>query len=129
MKIYLIHSTAYPNFGQELYEPLKKSKLSKEHQFIFPHENKAEAINSKVIISNCDLVLAEVSFPSTGMGIELGWADMFNRKIICFHKDNIIPNQAVKYITQHIVSYGDSESMIGEISLLLNGFETSLGGV
>jgi len=121
MKIYLIHSSAYPNFEQELYEPFKKSELNKEHQFIFPHENKAETVNSKVIISNCDLVLAEVSFPSTGAGIELGWADMFNRKIICLHKDNVIPSDAIRFVAQHLVSYGDSESMIREISVAVKG--------
>jgi hypothetical protein len=115
MKIYFAHSSTYPNFEKELYEPMKMSELSKKHQFILPHENRAEGINSKELIANCDLVLAEISFLSTGMGIELGWADMLERKIVCIHKEGLTPSLSIRFISQNIVRYRDSESMIKNI--------------
>lgn len=66
MKIFVSHSTNY-DFDSELYAPLRQSDLAKEHEIILPHENQRD-VNTKDIIKNCDLVVAEVSYPSTGQG-------------------------------------------------------------
>ena len=85
MKIYISHSTNF-DFKKDLYQPLKDSNLSKN--FIFPHEKSLKQNPLKKLFSTkkCDLIIAEISLPSTGQGIELGWANMYKIPIICFHK-------------------------------------------
>lgn len=83
MTIYLAHSASY-NFVEELYEPIRQSELSKQHTFIFPHEG--EVVDSKESLAKCDLVIAEVSLSSTGLGIELGWANDLKKNIVCLYK-------------------------------------------
>lgn len=40
---------------------------------------------TKDIIKTCDLMIAEVSLPATGLGIELGWAKAFKVPILCMY--------------------------------------------
>mgnify|MGYP002622954123 CR=1 FL=1 len=71
MKIYIAHSSKF-NFIEKLYNPLKNSKIFEENEVIFPHDDESKSINTKDIIKECNLVIAEVSEISTGLGIELG---------------------------------------------------------
>ena len=103
MKIYLCHSTGY-DYAKELYEPIKASALLGVHDVMFPHDAGADA-HSRDIIAACDLVIAEVSFPSTGMGIELGWADAAGKRIICVHRADAKPSGALRHIAKDIVTY------------------------
>jgi len=64
MKIFISHSSSY-NFKKELYIILRDSQLNKKYEIILPHESNEE-IDTKEIIKNCNLMIAEVSFPSTG---------------------------------------------------------------
>lgn len=83
IKIYVAHSRSF-DFKKELYEPIRKNFLNNEHTFILPHEHSEEPFNSKDYLKDeADLVIAEVSEPSTGLGIELGWADAHQVLIIC----------------------------------------------
>ena len=75
MKIYVCHSTSF-DYNNHLYEPLK-SVLS-DHDLIFTHDADSD-FHSKDAIDSSDLVLAEVSYPSTGQGIELDWGLMQQR--------------------------------------------------
>lgn len=85
MTIYISHSKNF-DYQNELYYPLKS--LVEKYDFIFPHENGDKGMISKKIFQEkkCDIVLAEASFPATGEGIELGWANAYNIPIICVHK-------------------------------------------
>ncbi len=93
MKIFVSHSSNY-DFEKELYAPLRESDLNNKQEIILPHEDGQDII-TKDIIKDCSLVVAEVSCPSTGQGIELGWADMFNVPIVCMHKEGIEPSSSV----------------------------------
>ena len=119
MKIYVIHATAF-DFRNELYKPLKDSQLSREHEFILPHE--ATEKKSKKLIEEADLVLAEVSYPSTGSGIELGWANAFDKPILCAHKTETKPSSAVKFVASDIIAYQDAEHFISVLSERLKDF-------
>ena len=48
MKIYISHNRKQFNYKKELYEPLKNSQLSKDHIFIFPHDNNPQSFNAKI---------------------------------------------------------------------------------
>ena len=37
-------------------------------------------------LSACDLVVAEVSTPSLGVGYELGWATALDKPVLCLHR-------------------------------------------
>ena len=114
MKIFVSHSTKY-DFENELYAPLRQSDLNKTNEIILPHENGQDVL-TKDIIKNCDLVVAEVSYPSTGQGIELGWADMFKIPIVCIHKEEGEPSRSLRKITNAFIAYKDRGDMIMKLS-------------
>ena len=89
MKMYVCHSSAF-NYKKDLYEPIRNSPLNKEHEMIFPHENSSQIFDSKNTIPTCDLIISEVSYPSTSMGIELGWANKENKRILFIYKKVLI---------------------------------------
>lgn len=60
MKIYISHSSEY-DYLNRIYNPIKKSNLTENNDFVFPHENKI--INTKEVIASSNLVIAEVSLP------------------------------------------------------------------
>jgi hypothetical protein len=118
MQIYVAHSRGF-DYKNELYAPIRNSALNSLYTFILPHETDM-FINSKHIIQNSDLVIAEVSFPATGQGIELGWADSFSVPVICLYKKGTKPSGSLKVITKTIVSYTDSTDLVHKIEYLLS---------
>jgi hypothetical protein len=116
MKIYVSHKRR-SNFETVLYNPLKNSVFAKEHTFVFPHENNPESFNAKELLANkkIDLVLAEVSEPATGQGIELAWAQQFDVPIICFYKSGSDISGSLKFLTDNFISYSDTDDMIKQI--------------
>lgn len=105
MKIALTHSNNLP-WKEELYNVLRKASFSNENQIFFPQEN-----DTKDLIKNSDIVLAEVSYPSTGQGIELGWANAFDTPIICFYQEGSKISNSLKKITNIFVEYSDMDDM------------------
>ncbi len=116
-KIYLIHSRTL-NYKEEIYEPLKNSELLKSYKFILPHEKdeEDEQINSKNIIKEeCDVIVAEVSRPSIGLGIELGWAEVYGKPIICLYKKGSKVTNSLRHISDKFIEYSGSDEMIEKI--------------
>lgn len=118
MKIYVSHSRSF-DFQNELYKPLKESGLPIE--FIFPHEISAESFNSKELFEShgCDYILAEVSTPSTGQGIELGWADVYKIPMLCFYKSRTTPAGSLQVITDKIIEYKDDLDLTNKLTVEL----------
>jgi hypothetical protein len=113
MKIYFAHSA---NSEFEKNYPLLKKSFNKKVGFVFPYDKRAKPINSRQEIKNCDLIFAEVSHPSTGLGIELGWADSFKKKIICFHKKGSKISRSLKIISKTIIDYKNAKDLVARIS-------------
>jgi len=114
MKIFVSHTSNY-DFENELYMPLRKSGLNGKNEIILPYEKGKDAL-TKDIIKDCNLIVAEVSYPSTGQEIELGWADMFNIPIVCIHKEGIEPSRSLHKITNNFIVYKDNNDMISKLS-------------
>jgi hypothetical protein len=114
MKIFVAHSSGY-DFKNELYLPLRSSDLNKKHDIYLPHEN-GYVVITKNIISNSDLMLAEVSYPSTGQGIELGWADAFKIPVICLYKEGSKISSSLEKITKNFIVYKDAKEMIDKLT-------------
>jgi hypothetical protein len=118
MIIYVTHSTSF-DFKKELYEPLRSSDLNNKHNIVLPHEKTDQQFVSKSFLKECDLVIAEVSNPSTGQGIELGWASLYNKKIICIHKKNVTPSKSLNVVSNVFISYTDSTDLIKQLEKVL----------
>ena len=118
MKIYVCHFKNF-DYQNELYKPLKEAKLPVE--FIFPHVFGKEPFKSKELFEShgCECVLAEVSTPSTGQGIELGWADIYGVPISCFYKTGLRPSNSLTVITDKIIEYGDSKDLVNKLMVVL----------
>lgn len=119
MKIYFGHSKHF-DYKKGIYEPIRNSELNKKHEIIFPHETE-EFINSKNIIKDCDLMIAEATYPATGLGIELGWAEILGKPVLCIYKKGSKTPGSLKVVTNDFIEYTDSEDLIKKIEEFING--------
>lgn len=117
MKIYISHSSNY-DYKNELYEPLREAL--KDHEVFFPHDQKNQDMSAKDILKECSLLIAEVSLPSTGQGIELGLASCLNIPIICFYKTGSKPSSSLKFLTNKITEYQNTEELTKKIYAAIN---------
>jgi len=118
MKIFVAHSSNF-DFKQELYNPLRESALNTQHDIFLPQENGREVV-TKETIKDSDVVVAEVSYASTGQGIELGWADVLGIPIICIYKEGSKVSGSIQLVTKELVAYKDKEEMINRLSEALD---------
>jgi hypothetical protein len=117
MNIYVSHASAF-DFQTELYQPLKAT-IGTKHSVFFPHDKLNDGTKSKDIIARSDVFFAEVSYPSTGQGIEMGWADTFDVPIICFYRAGMKPTSSLEYVTEDIFEYNDHDDMIRQLETKL----------
>jgi len=115
MKIYVTHSSDF-DYQKELYLPLRNSHLNKLHEITLPHEFTVDQFNSKEFMKECDLILAEVTYPSTGQGIELGWANLYKIPIVCIFKRGIKPSGSLLAVSDKFIEYKNSEDLIQKVS-------------
>lgn len=118
MKIFVTHSSNF-DFESELYAPLRGSALAKKYQLIFPQESGVEK-NTRDVIRECNVVLAEVSYPSTGSGIEMGWADSFQKPIICICKKGTEPSASLHRIAKALFFYSTAEELFEKLEAEFN---------
>ena len=119
MKIYVSHSRHF-DFKKELYAVLENSNLDQD--FIFPHKESDAPFNSKDLLKDkgCDLVLAEVSYPATGQGIELGWANIHNIPIVCIFKKNSKISGSLSVVSKDFIEYEDEGDLENKLKEYLN---------
>lgn len=114
MKIYISHSSKY-DYKNKIYNPIKQSNLVRENTLFFPHDDN-KIVNTKEMIANYDLVIAEVTLPATGQGIELGWADYAKTPILCLYEKGAKISSSLKFITKDFIEYESEIDMINQIS-------------
>lgn len=114
MNIYVAHSNKF-DYINKIYTPIKESKLLKKHHFFFPHDEVNKEIKTKEIIKNYDLLIAEVSLPATGLGIELGWADDSQTPIVCMYEKGVKCSSSLKFITNNFIEYEGTQDMPSKI--------------
>ncbi len=110
-KIYIAHSRDF-DYLNELYAPLKQADFLSNYELIFPHEQKQENHNLRDFYRTIDLVIAEVSMPSTGLGIELGWASDDNKKVCCIYKSGTQPSSSLNAITDQFYEYHNTDELL-----------------
>lgn len=119
MKIYLSHSSHF-DYIQDLYAPIKKAPFFSSHDFVLPHDTAALPENSKQIIAQSHVMIAETSYPSTGQGIELGWANSFSKPIFCLHKKELCGSSSLKYVCTNSAEYETQEELTRGIATFLD---------
>jgi hypothetical protein len=124
MKVYISHSRSF-DYKKELYEPITTSQLNEQYEFIFPHENTDQPYPTRELLQakGCELIMAEVSYPATGQGIELGWADLLNIPIVCIYKDGAKVSGSLHTVSNKFLMYTDTRNMIDDITRVLIQFE------
>lgn len=118
MKIYIAHPTNI-DYENEIYRPLRSDSFFYEHELILPHEKSNEIINSRNDYKNIDIVIAECSEPSIGVGIELGWFYDEEKPICCFYKANMKPSGAIVAVAKEIIEYSDSNNLVYRIKNII----------
>lgn len=120
MKIYISHSTAF-DYKNDLYAPIRGSELSKQHEFILPYEDQETPFNTKELFKDgsVDLVIADVSIPSHGVGIQLGWSEMHGIPIVCIYKEGSQYSVSLSVVCNKFLMYTDEVNMIEDITGLL----------
>ena len=116
MNIYVGHSSEI-DYIKDLYKPIKDSKLVADHKFVYPHESGSEQFDSLAFFkSKCNLLIAEVSNASTGLGIEIGWADAHKIPVIYLHKKDTQVSTALSKVSDSFIEYYNGKDMIGKLS-------------
>ncbi len=119
MKIYVVHSREY-NYKKELYIPIRSSEKLREYEIILPHEESSVTSNTRDFYKDIDLIISECSYPSIGLGIELGWAFDDNIPVYCIHKRDIKISGSINAITQNIYDYSNVDEMLSIIENILS---------
>lgn len=70
MKIYIAHSSEI-DYKRDLYEPIINDSYFKKHYLILPHESSNTITNTRADYKSIDILIAECSKASVGLGIEL----------------------------------------------------------
>jgi len=87
-------------------------------EIVFPHQEAEETHLTQAQIAKADLVLVEVSIPSTGSGIELGWANALGKEVVAFHQGGSQPSPAIKFVAKQIHVYVTREDIINTLDSL-----------
>ena len=114
MKIYIAHPTDM-DYENEIYKPLRSDSFFFQHELILPHEESNEMINTRNDYKNIDIVIAECSKPSTGVGIELGWFYDEGKPIYCFYKTGIKPSGSVAVVAKEVIEYSDGNDLVNKV--------------
>ena len=118
MKIIITHSSDL-DFESILYNPIENAGFWHDHQILLPQRTGLREQITQEMIRDADLVLCEVSLPSTGQGIEIGWATLYETPIVCFHHMDAHPSGALQFVCEEFFTYKDDVDMVEKISRYL----------
>ncbi len=117
MKLFVAHSSAF-DFRTKIYGPLRASALNATHEILLPEEAGA-TWNTKEVIESCDIFVLDASVPSTGAGIETGWAHAAGVPIIVIHEKGSTPSTVVAYVAQVAFEYESPEDLVEKLGAAL----------
>ena len=122
MKVYFAHS--YERFDwKRFYSILTHSDLGKNHEWILPYAQGEKPIDSHTLLSAIDVMVAEVSQASTGMGIEIGWAHKDKKRIICVHERGSRPSRSLEFVADVIFEYDDFDYLMIQLENVMTSFD------
>lgn len=119
-RIYFATSFIHRSEYQDLYTKLKKflheNREIELYSFVFEYKGD---IQDRTMMSadveemnNCDLIVAEVSYKSIGVGVEMGYFKAQNKKIIYLHKKDTEIENITNGIADYVIEYSKSEDIV-----------------
>lgn len=117
-RVYVGHSSSF-DFKGELYAVLRDSSLSERFTFVFPHETSSGPVQTQKILPSCSFMLAEASYPSTGLGIELGFAFALGVPIIFLVRKGSSVSSSLKVVSDIFVFYEGKADLCDALSSVL----------
>lgn len=115
--IYIAHSREF-DFENQLYAPVRASKNLPQSSIVLPHEPGHDPNHGRQFYANLDLLIAEVSYPATGLGIELGWASDDNVPIVCLCQSGKKYSGSLRAVTDRFYEYHDLDEIVSIIDKL-----------
>lgn len=128
MNIYIGHSREM-DYINELYNPIENSDELKEFNIIFPHKKSRYSSNGRDFYKDINLFIAEVTYPATGLGIELGWAYDEEIPIYCFYKTGSKISSSLKSVTNNFVEYSSVDDLINGIKNVIYKHKTDVNEI
>lgn len=116
--IYISHPNSI-DFRAALYEPLRRSSLAQTCRLVLPHEvhdDPAAFPTKQIIAEQVDLMVVEASAPSTGSGLELGWADANDVPIVAVHQPGTRVSRSVKMVAADVHEYRNGRDLAATIA-------------
>lgn len=121
MKILVAHASNF-DYQTELYQPLKQSAVLQQHTVIYPHDEENKEIETNSHIPDTGLLIAEVSYPSTGAGIEIGLVQAANIQTLFVYKAGTKPSSSLKFINGRQIEYTDAADLIEKLEAEIANF-------
>lgn len=122
MKIYIAHSKQL-EYLENLYKPIREDKELQEYEILLPHEITSESANTREFYKSLSVVIAEVSHPATGMGIELGWAYDDGTPIYCLYQKGHKVSGSLKVICNHFIEYTSTTELLDIVKKIIKEVE------
>ena len=112
MKIYLAHSREF-DYQHDLYDPIRRNSNLNQSDLIFPHEqsDSKTSQHDRQFYKDLDLVIAEVSFPATGLGIELAWCADAKVPIVCISRRDAHVSGSLRAVCSDFYQYSDADEL------------------
>lgn len=110
MKIYLAHSREF-DYEKELYLPVRSDEALPQAEIILPHESGHDHAHGREFYAQLSLMIAEVSYPSTGLGIELGWAFDSEVPIVCIYRKGSHVSGSLRAVTDQFYEYASKTGL------------------
>lgn len=124
MNVYVGHPKSI-DYLQKLYPAIKKTRLYKEHHVVLPHEYSGSPFHSKEYLPTCSLMIAEGSEQATGLGIEMGWADLMGIPILCIYQEGRKIAGSYKVMTNQFICYADEDDLVEKLDIYIG----NIGGI
>ena len=124
-KLYVGHATKDFDFEGLLYSPLQHSDIALSHQLILPHAAGGGPFKSEALFKNADgdlLMLADLSVPSIGLGMEIAWARQYKIPVLFCAQTGSSPSSAAEFVwgtRYRLISYKNAEALTTGLALLL----------
>lgn len=110
MKIFVAHASNFA-FKEKLYAPIRASDLNSKHDFWLPQETEEDWVTLD-FMRTCDALIVDVSIPSMGAGIEMGWANALGIPILGIYEKGSRPSASAEFTTKMYREYSNAEEML-----------------
>ena len=97
LNIYFIHSTKF-DYNNLLYKKILSSPVCLAHNLMLPMTHEYQEKYTKDLMNKADIIIAEVSNPSFGLGLELKWLEKQDKPKLYISLTNEIPSKYQKIV-------------------------------